>query len=152
MKAGRGGARCPTANFPSASCNSRREVSARVDKRSWLFLGVRSGRRRVCADRADELDAREDSEVEEELRLSRDRSDEDEFERGAAVGITTPLCFIRERENVGALPAKSGPSATTEAGDGAGTVSAHRPLLRAGCRTGEEGGERVFPALRETSG
>ena len=76
----------------------------------------------------DELEAREEIDADDELRLRRDRSEEEEVDRGAAVGMTTPACFILERENFGALLARSGSTGPVDAGTGGATASAQRPL------------------------
>lgn len=127
MKAGLGGDRAFKASKPSLlSCNSRREVSARDDNRSWeeetpklddcLWRGLLG---RV----EDELEWREVIEGEEwrdarlEFLLS-ERRDEEEAERGAATGMITPFFFMADRENLGAeeLAEKS----TSSPGEGVG--------------------------------
>lgn len=87
-----------------------------------------TGRRRVCIEWDDELEARDEIEVDEVLRLRRERSDDEEFDRGAAVGITTPDCFIFERENLGALLARFGSIGPRGDAGVVGMTSAHRPL------------------------
>lgn len=86
------------------------------------------GRRSVCVECEDELEASDDIDVDEGLRLSLDRSDDEELDRGAAVGMITPACFILERENFGALLARSGSTGPVEGAIGGATASAHRPL------------------------
>ena len=76
----------------------------------------------------DELEASEEIEVDDALRLKRDRREDEEFDLGAAVGITTPACLIFERENFGALLARSGSTGPEGAADGVMTASAHNPL------------------------
>jgi len=78
----------------------------------------------------EELDAREAKEVLDGLRVKRDRRDDEELERGAAVGMTTPDLRIDDLENFGALAAKSGVGSEAD-GAGMGTESVHRPLSRA---------------------
>ena len=109
MNDGRGGARDPNANIPCSSTrDSRIEVSARVESLSWLFLGVTVGRRRVCSDREDELEARDDRDVLDGVRDRRDLIEEDELVRGADAGMTTPDLRMADLENLGALLARSG--------------------------------------------
>jgi hypothetical protein len=89
---------------------------------------VITGRRRVCVEWDDELEARDEIEVDEVLRLKRERSEDEEFDRGAAVGMMTPDCFIFERENLGALLARFGSIGPRGAAGVVGMASAHRPL------------------------
>jgi hypothetical protein len=76
------------------------------------------------------------------LRVRRDRRDEEELDRGAADGMTTPDLRRADLENLGALLARSGSDDSVVATAGAGTASAHRPLSLDGCKDGpkEAGG------------
>jgi hypothetical protein len=85
------------------------------------------GRRRVWRDFEEELDAREAKEVLDGLRAKRERKDVDDWERGAAAGMTTPDLRIDDLENFGALAAKSGVGSEAD-GAGIGTESVHKPL------------------------
>lgn len=87
-----------------------------------------TGRRSVCVECEDELEAREEIDVEDVFRLKRDRSEDDEFDRGAAVGMTTPACFILDRENLGALLARSGSTGPVGAAAGGSTALTQSPL------------------------
>lgn len=66
------------------------------------------GRRRVCSDREDELEARDDRDVLDGVRDRRDLIEEDELVRGADAGMTTPDFRMADLENLGALLARSG--------------------------------------------
>lgn len=82
----------------------------------------------------DELETIEEREELEGFRLRRDRNDVDELDRGAEAGMTTPDFRMADRENLGALLARSG--SVGEAGldaAGGGIVSAHSPLSLDGC-------------------
>lgn len=85
------------------------------------------GRLRVWRDFEEELDAREAKEVLDGLRVKRERKDVDDWERGAAAGMTTPDLRIDDLENFGAFAAKSGMGSEAD-GAGMGTESVHRPL------------------------
>lgn len=109
MNDGRGGASDPNSMIPCSSTRiSRLDVSAKADKRSWLFLGVILGRRSVERDWEELLEARDTREVLDGLRVNRERRDVEEFERGAAAGMTIPDFRMDDLENLGALAAKSG--------------------------------------------
>jgi hypothetical protein len=85
------------------------------------------GRLSVWRDFEEELDAREAKEVLDGLRVKRERKDVDDWERGAAAGMTTPDLRIDDLENFGALAAKSGVGSEAD-GAGIGTESVHKPL------------------------
>jgi hypothetical protein len=85
------------------------------------------GRLSVWRDFEEELDAREAKEVLDGLRVKRERKDVDDWERGAAAGMTTPDLRIDDLENFGALAAKSGVGSEAD-GAGMGTESVHKPL------------------------
>jgi hypothetical protein len=87
------------------------------------------GRRRVCRDLAEELEAREDMEVLDGVRDRRERMEDDELVRGADAGMMIPDLRIADLENLGALLARSGVG-SSEAGCGRGIESVQRPLDR----------------------
>ena len=91
-------------------------------------MGLSAGRRSVSEDCVEELEAREEIEVDEVLRLRRERSDDVDPDLGAAAGMTTPDFRMADRENLGALLARFGSSSSLDKDDVTGTVSTHRPL------------------------